>query len=98
MPPRIPTASEVAELQAHTIRSALYAAPGSAFQLRLLTAAAHIGNSITPQGQQPLTPGQKRALTKMADELRNWIDIHFGDGPFAGAILALTNGLQDEAA
>lgn len=98
MPPRIPTASEVAELQAHTIRSALYAAPGSAFQLRLLTAAALIGNSITPQAQQPLNATQAAFLADTAKPLRGWIDIHFGDGPFAGAILALTAGLTEEAA
>ena len=98
MPPRIPTAAEVAQLQQRTIRAALDAVPGSPFQLRLLSAAALIGNAITPLSQAQPTPAQERFLQHLTTPLRSWIDIHFGDGPFAGAILALTAGLQEEAA
>lgn len=98
MPPRIPTAAEVARQQARAIRAALAAAPGSPAQTRALAAASMLGQSITPLSQPEPTQAERIVLNDIARVVSGWTDIHFCDGAFAGAVQALTAGLQEEAA
>lgn len=98
MPPLIPSPAMVAHQQERAIRAALTAAPGSPFQTRLLAAATLLASTITPLAQPQPTQAETQYLTDLARIISGWTDIHFCDGAFAGAVQALTAGLQAEAA
>lgn len=93
-----PSPDEVAHQQARAIRLALNATPGTPTQTRLLAAAQMLAQSITPLDHAKPTEVEAAELRDLSAAISRWTDIHSCDGAFAGAVEALTAGLDTGAA